>query len=199
MLWGSKSDDDDNTDSSSNGCVRVSGADIYYYGDITCENVLEFITKFKNTETELLKKAIDLPGYTPTITIHIKSDGGDVFAGLSAMDHVGAGKVKVHTVAEGLCASAATFMLMAGDKRMMLPNSCVLIHQLSSGVWGKFEDMKNEVANCEKFMAIITDIYKNNTNIPNKKLEEMMKKDIYLTSTECLRYGVIDSVYPDTA
>ena len=143
--------------------------------------------------------AIDFPVYTPVITIQIKSDGGDVFAGLSAMDHIAASQMEVHTVADGLCASAATFLLMGGSKRMMLPNACVLIHQLSSGFWGKFEDMKNELENCEKFMAIITNIYKEHTKIPTKKLDEMMKRDIHLTATECLKFSVIDDVYPGNA
>jgi len=198
MIWGSKTDDepviDDNGD-----CVRVIGTDIYYYGDIDDDNILEFITKFKKIEKDLLKRSIDLPGYTPTITIHIKSDGGDVFAGLSAMDHIASSRLDVNTVADGLCASAATFMLMGGDKRMMLPNACILIHQLSSSFWGKYEDMKNELQNCEKFMTIITNIYKEHTKIPPKKLDEMMKRDIHLTATECLRFSVIDEVYPGTA
>lgn len=199
MRWGSKSDDDQITDDSSGDCVRVLGTDMFYYGDIDDDNILEFITKFKKIERDLLKKAIDLPGYNPVITVHIKSDGGDVFAGLSAMDHIAASKLEVHTIADGLCASAATFMLMGGDKRMMLPNACVLIHQLSSGFWGKFEEMKNELENCEKFMAIITNIYREHTKIPPKKLDEMMKRDIHLTATECLRFSVIDEVYPGTS
>lgn len=198
MRWGNKVDDEDTT-SLDTECVKVSGTDIFYYGDIDDDNILEFITKFKKIEKDLLKKVIDLPGYNPVVTIHIKSDGGDVFAGLSAMDHIASSKLEVHTVANGLCASAATFILMGGTRRMMLPNACVLIHQLSSGFWGKFEDMKNELENCEKFMSIITNIYKKHTKIPLKKLDEMMKRDIHLTATECLKFSVIDDVYPGTA
>ena len=197
MLWGKVEDDETHHDADE--CVRVSGTDIFYYGDIDDDNILEFITKFKKIEKDLLKKVIDLPGYNPVVTIHIKSDGGDVFAGLSAMDHIASSKLEVHTVADGLCASAATFILMGGTKRMMLPNACVLIHQLSSGFWGKFEDMKNELENCERFMSIITNIYKKHTKIPSKKLDEMMKRDIHLTATECLKFSVIDDVYPGTA
>ena len=198
MLWGSKTDEEPTVDDNGD-CVRVIGTDMYYYGDIDDDNILEFITKFKKIEKDLLKRSIDFPGYTPTVTIHIKSDGGDVFAGLSAMDHISSSKLEIHTVADGLCASAATFMLMGGDKRMMLPNACVLIHQLSSSFWGKYEDMKNELKNCEKFMTIITNIYKEHTKIPSKKLDEMMKRDIHLTATECLRFSVIDEVYPGTS
>ena len=200
MRWGNKTDDDDSHPADiSDDCVRVLGTDIFYYGEIDVDNVLEFITKFKKIEKDLLKKAIDLPGYTPTVTIHINSDGGDVFAGLSAMDHISASKLKVITVADGMCASAATFMLMGGSTRMMLPNACVLIHQLSSGFWGKYEELKNELENCDKFMSIITDIYRRHTKIPPRKLDDMMKRDIHLTATECLKFGVIDEVYPGNA
>lgn len=199
MRWGNKVDDENTTEDLSDDCVKVFGTEIYFYGDIDDDNILEFITKFKKVEKDLLKKAIDLPGYNPVITIHIKSDGGDVFAGLSAMDHIASSKIEVHTVADGLCASAATFMLMGGTVRMMLPNSCVLIHQLSSEFWGKYEELKNELENCKKFMTIITNIYREHTKIPAKKLDEMMKQDIHLTATECLKYGVIDEVYPGSA
>ena len=56
--------------------VQVIGCDIYYYGDITRDNVLELITSTKKLEKELLKKAVDLDGYVPNINVHIHSDGG---------------------------------------------------------------------------------------------------------------------------
>jgi ATP-dependent protease ClpP protease subunit len=65
-----------------------------------------------------------------------------------------------------------------------------LIHQLSSGFWGKYEEIKDEVKTCEQLMKMIRQIYTEKTNIPPKKLKAMMKRDIYLSSQECVEYGI---------
>ena len=52
-------------------------------------------------------------------------------------------------------ASAATFMFLAGKKRFMSPNATVLIHQVSTSFWGKFEDLKDEVKNTTEIMKMI--------------------------------------------
>jgi ATP-dependent protease ClpP protease subunit len=77
---------DSDTEKEEYECVRVVGSEIYYYGDIDRESILEFIETYKKLEIDLLKKSIELPGYSPIIRVHICSDGGDVFAGMSAMD-----------------------------------------------------------------------------------------------------------------
>ena len=197
MRWVSKHDESDSEDECEETTegVRVAGTDIFYYGDITTEAVLELNTKLKKLERSLLKKAVDLPGYQPQVTIHINSGGGDIFAGLSAMDHVASCRVKVVTVADGLCASAATFLLMGGHRRMIHSSAYVLIHQLSSGFWGKYEEMKDELKSCEKFMSVIREVYERKANIPQKKLDNMMKRDIYLTSKECLKYEIVDELF----
>lgn len=190
----------DNDEEYNNESIKVINNNIYFYGDVDDENILEFNTKLYKLDKKLYKKHIELTGYDPEIIIHIKSDGGDIFAGLSAMDHISSCKCKVICVADGVCASSATFLLMGGDCRLIRPSAYVLIHQISSELWGKFEDMKDELKSCKKFMKIITNIYKKNTTIPEKKLKKMMKRDIYLTSKECLKFGIVSGYYqPSTA
>ena len=195
MKWKNKSQHDSDSEDDSdceceNECVRVNSTDIYFYGDVNNENILDLISDLKTLERKLLKKAVDLPGYNPVITLHIKSDGGDVYAGMSAMDHLEKMRIHVHTVAEGCCASAATFLLLGGHKRFVAKRCQLLIHQLSSGFWGKYEEIKDEVKTCEQLMKMIKQIYIEKTNIPPKKLKAMMKRDIYLSSQECVEYGI---------
>lgn len=192
MKWKSKSHEDSDSDDSDNenDSVRVDGTDIYFYGDVDNDNILELITQMRSMERKLLKRAIDLPGYTPTITLHIKSDGGDVYAGMSAMDHLEGMRINVRTIAEGCCASAATFLLLGGKERFVTKRCQVLIHQISSEFWGKYEELKDEIKTCDKLMNIIKKIYDEKTKIPSKKLKTMMKRDIYLTAEECVEYGI---------
>ena len=194
MRWdGSSKDDDESDDNSEN--IRVVDNDIFFYCDVDTDTILDLNTALNRLEKRLLKKSIDLPGYKPEINVHIKSNGGDIFAGLSGMDHISSCRLPVNTIADGICASAATFILMGGSKRYIRPSAYVLIHQLSSGFWGKYEDLKNELQSCEKFMKIIRGIYETRANIPVKTLNAMMKRDIYITAKECLRYEVVGEIY----
>lgn len=176
-------------------CVRVVGSEIYYYGDIDRESILEFIETYKKLEIDLLKKSIELPGYSPIIRVHICSDGGDVFAGMSAMDTLKQSRVKIETVAEGTCCSAATFMLLGGSRRMMGRHAHVLIHQISSGgFFGKYRDLKDEMGTCKKLMKSLKTLYKAETKIPKSKFKELMSRDVYLDSSECLTYGIVHAI-----
>jgi len=61
---------DTDSDTEDHEVVRVNGCDIYYYGEVDRENALEFLDVFKKLEVNLLKKAIELPGYTMSTTHH---------------------------------------------------------------------------------------------------------------------------------
>jgi len=174
--------------------VRVQGTDVFFYSGVNSASVSKLNIILKRLEKELLVKAIEYPGYEPNITIYIKSEGGDIFEGFSAMDHIDNCKVHTTTVADGCCASAATFMFLAGDRSIMNNHSFLLIHQISmDGLWGKYEEIKQEVENSDKFMETIKHIYREKTKIPSKKLDEFMKKDVYLTSGECQKYCVTNN------
>ena len=178
--------------------VRVQGSDIYFHCEVCELSVLELNMKLKNLETELLHKYIDL-GITrrPEIRIFIRSDGGDIHAGLSAMDCIKSiRRVKVRTIADGVCASAATFILLGGRSRHMMRNSYIMIHQLNmDGTWGKFEDYKDQLANLQQFMDRFREIYLSETFIPVEKLEEILKRDIYMNARKCLDWGIVDNLW----
>ena len=180
---------DEDTEETCN--VQVIGCDIYYYGDVTRDTVLDLITSTKKLEKELLKKAVDLDGYTPNINVHIHSDGGDLFSGMNAMDALRNTEVHVTTIAEGTCCSAATFMLLGGDRRLMGKHAHVMIHQLSTGFFGKFQELRDEMDTCKKLMKTMKSVYKAETNIPSDLFKELMKKDVYLDAEECIKYGIV--------
>jgi ATP-dependent protease ClpP protease subunit len=171
--------------------VQVIGTDIYYYGDVTRDTILKLITSTKKLEKELLKKAVDLDGYTPNINVHIHSDGGDLFSGMNAMDALRKTQVHVTTIAEGTCCSAATFILLGGDKRLMGKCAHVMIHQLSTGFFGKFQELRDEMDTCKKLMKTMKKVYKAETSIPKDIFKQLMKKDVYLNADECIKYQIV--------
>tara|TARA_B100001113_G_scaffold26388_1_gene19160 strand:+ start:2073 stop:2651 length:579 start_codon:yes stop_codon:yes gene_type:complete len=174
---------------------RVMGNEIFYCGEITDVDILEFIEDFKKLEIELLKKKAELIGYEPVIYVHICSEGGDLFAGISAMNIIEKSRVKVVTIAQGVCCSAATFLLLGGHERHIGKNAHVLIHQITTnGFWGKYEELKDEMKSCDKFMDMVIKTYKEKTTIPQKQFKKIMKRDMYLDAQECIKYNVVDSI-----
>ncbi len=174
---------------------RVMGNEIFYCGEITEVDILEFIEDFKKLEIELLKKKAELIGYEPVIHVHICSEGGDLFAGISAMNIIEKSRVKVVTIAQGVCCSAATFLLLGGHERRIGKNAHVLIHQITTnGFWGKYEELKDEMKSCDKFMDMVIKTYQEKTTIPQKQFKKIMKRDMYLDAQECIKYNVVDSI-----
>ena len=173
--------------------VKVQGGDIFYNGDVTDDNVSELIHKLHNVEKTLLKMAVDFEGYEPSIRLYINSDGGSIFAGLSAMDHIESCRVPVTTIADGMCASAATFLLLGGTTRLIKRNAFVLIHQMTVGMWGdyKFTELNEEMYNNKKIMRMLRKLYTDRTEISEKKLKALMTKDVLLSASKCIKYGVV--------
>lgn len=160
--------------------------EIYFYDDVSTQTVMRLNILLREMENE----------YTH-IVLYIHSGGGDLFSGLSAMDHIQSMRTPVHTVADGLCCSAATFIFLGGSKRFVKSHAHMLVHQISSeSGWVKFEDMKDEMKNLERLMQQVLSIYRERTNLPEKKLKRLMRHDMYLSPEQCVTYGIADELFP---
>ena len=186
--------EDETKEQEENDCIKVIGNELLFYGDVDRENTIEFVEKFKKLEIELLKKMAELVGYEPMIRVHIMSEGGDVYAGLNMMSVLERSRVKVVTIAQGACCSAATFVLLGGSERRMGRNAYLLIHQISTEMWGSFNDLKHELKSTDKLMKMLKDMYLSKTKIPEAKFKSLMKKDIYLPPDKCLKYGIVSEI-----
>ena len=171
-------------------CVKTIGNEIHFYGEISQENTLEFVEAFKKLEVQLLKHKADLIGYEPKIRVHIMSEGGDVYAGFALKNILEKSRVKVITIAQGACCSAATFMFLGGSERRIGANAYLLIHQISTEIWGEYRDLKHEMKNCDKLMKDLKKMYMEKTDIPDRKFKKLMKKDLYLSASKCLKYKI---------
>jgi len=126
--------------------------------------------------------------------LHINSYGGSVFAGFSSVDYIIGSKVPVVSVIDGCAASAATIMSVVADHRQINKHAYMLIHQLSSGMWGKYQDMKDDMENSDRLMKMIIDIYEEHTKIPKKELNKILKHDLWWDAETCLKYGLVDEI-----
>jgi ATP-dependent protease ClpP protease subunit len=71
----------------------------------------------------------------------------------------------------------------------------MLIHQLSGGYWGKYEEMEEDLDNSRKFMEKIYEIYEEHTKLKRSELKKILKKDEWWDYQTCLKYGLVDGVY----
>ena len=174
--------------------IAVHDNKIYFYAGVNRESAAEVNKKIDELQGKNLNLAHTLDIDYPPINIFINSGGGGVTSGLSIMDTILRAKVPVHTYVDGFCASAATFISVVGTKRYMSKNSYMLIHQLSSQLWGKYSEIEDEKKNLDLMMTTIKNIYRDYTKVPTKKLDEILKHDLMWDANTCLKYGMIDEI-----
>ena len=170
--------------------ITTKGNHIYFYEDIEKEQIIELINQIKDLEEKLLKIKFNYE-VQPIIKLHIYSNGGDAFMGLSIYDFLKTIKIPIYTYIDGFIASSATFLFLGGQKRFMTENSTILIHQLSTNFWGKFEDLVDEYKNTSELMKIIKNIYSHNTNMKKKQIDDLLKRELLLNCNESKKYGII--------
>jgi len=174
--------------------ISVHENKIYYYANVNRESAVELNKKIGELESKSLTLANNLDIDPPTLKILINSGGGSITAGISSMDTILRCKVPVETYVDGFSASAATFISVVGEKRFMSRNSYMLIHQLSSSLWGKYSEIEDEKKNLDLMMETIKNVYKEYTKVPMKKLDEILKHDLLWDANTCLKYRLIDEV-----
>jgi ATP-dependent protease ClpP protease subunit len=180
--------------STDNNIVEFSHNRIYFYSGVTRPKILQLNKGIFNLNINMLSKAGPLEYDPPPIKLHINSYGGSVFAGLSAVDYIKNSKIPVHTIIDGCAASAATLMSCVAERRYMHKNACMLVHQLSGMMWGKYQEMEDDFENSKMLMEKIKSIYKEHTKIPKKEMDNLLKHDLWWESEKCLEYGLVDEL-----
>jgi ATP-dependent Clp endopeptidase proteolytic subunit ClpP len=168
---------------------------IYFYSEVTRESIFELTMLIKEAEEESILTSYKLNIDDVPIYLHISSFGGSIYAAFNAIDIINACKVPVYTIIDGATASAGTLISIIGKKRYIRPNAHMLIHQLSSGCWGKMSEIEDEFKHLQELMDKIKQFYKDYTNIPKKELNELLKHDLWLSSDKCLKHGLVDEVW----
>lgn len=175
--------------------LQVPSNQVFFYDDITRGSIFNLIRNLDTVSKnlQLIKIHYNLPK-VPALELLINSEGGEVFSAFSAIDRIKASTVPVHTYVEGIAASAATLLSVVGHKRYIRKNSFMLIHQVSSGIWGNFQQIQDGAKNLDLLMKYIKNIYLTHTKIPENDLNEILKHDSYMDAEECLKYGLVDAI-----
>lgn len=194
-------DDDEELDDTSNAdkTILKENNHIYFHSEVNREAIFELITHIRKAEIEniVLAHKLNSDNDIP-IFLHINSFGGSVFDALTAIDVIQSCSIPIYTIIEGATASAGTLMSIVGKKRYIRPNAHMLIHQLSSGFWGKMNEIEDDFANNKQLMEKILDIYKKHASIPRKELNDILKHDLWWDADKCIQYGLVDEMWNRT-
>ena len=167
---------------------------VYFYSEVNRDSIYDLTVLINEIEEENKALAFKMKIDDIPIYLHINSYGGCVFSAFNIIDVIESCSVPIYSIVEGCAASAGTLMSVVCDKRYIRKNSYMLIHQLSSGCWGKMCEIEDEMENLTDFMEKIKQIYIDNTKIPKKELTELLKHDLWLNSDKCLKYSLADEI-----
>ncbi len=139
---------------------------------------------------------LDAEDKTKDIKFYINSPGGSVSAGLAIYDTMQYIKADVATICLGMAASMASVLLAAGakGKRMALPNSEVMIHQVMGGAEGQASDIKIQAEHILKTKDKLNKILALHTGQKVEKIEKDSDRDNWMIAEEAKKYGLIDTV-----
>ena len=130
------------------------------------------------------------------VSLYINSPGGSVYAGLAIYDTMQFIKPDVQTICVGIAMSMGALLLAAGaeGKRTALPNSKILIHQVSGGFQGQGTDIDIHARETINLNRRLEEIIAQHTNQPTEKVSKDMERDYYMTAEEAHEYGIVDNV-----
>lgn len=135
-------------------------------------------------------------GSKKAITLKINSPGGSVYEALAMVDRIRESKCQIITKCYGHAMSAAGLILAAGNKRYIGKNSWFMHHEISAGIMGSLSEMQQQLQQIDKEFYEWARALSEFTNTDKQFwIEEASKKDFYLSSSECILYGIVDDVF----
>lgn len=131
---------------------------------------------------------------TDEITVRINSPGGDVFDGIAILNALRGHKAKITTVVDGLAASAASFIAMAGDEVVMSRNSEMMIHDASNFCHGNAADMRACADDLDRVSGNIASVYAEKSGTDVEEWRVAMQTETWYSAQEAVDAGLADRV-----
>jgi len=178
--------------------VETSNNHIYFYSYVDSDRCLALIQQIRDLDNSLRNERLtrsipDSVERTP-IWLHINSMGGELLSAMAIADQLSSIDTPIYSIAEGLCASAATIISLSCDKKYITPMSFMLVHQFSSFMWGKHEEFKDEMKMQEMLMKTLVNFYCQKTSLEKKEVEEILKRDSWFSAEQCIEKGFVDGL-----
>lgn len=135
-------------------------------------------------------------GDVSTINLHINSPGGSVFEGIAIYNMLKQHKATVNTYVDGLAASIASVIAMAGDTIFMPRNSMLMIHNPWTMAVGNASDLRKQADELDTITksSVVTYLNKAGDKLDEETLKQLMDEETWLTADESIGYGLADEV-----
>lgn len=166
-------------------------ADLYLYIEIA-----NWGGGYAAHSAQSFKQELDNLGNVDTLNIYINSPGGDVFEGNTIMNMLKRKKCTKNVYIDGLAASIASVIAMAGDKIIMPSNSMMMIHNAWTYAAGNSHELRKLADDLDKVNTSIRQTYldKAGDKLDEEILTTLMDNETWLTAQECYDYGLCDQL-----
>nr|DAZ15576.1 MAG TPA: Putative ATP dependent Clp protease [Caudoviricetes sp.] len=128
------------------------------------------------------------------ITVWINSPGGDCVAAAQIYNMLTNYSGKVTVKIDGIAASAASVIAMAGDAVLVSPVSMMMIHNPATIAWGDSAEMQKAVAMLDEVKESIINAYEIKTGLDRKKLSKLMDAETWMDANSAVEYGFADGI-----
>lgn len=153
--------------------------DIIGYGDSSAEAVRAMIAKSDPSKP---------------LNVHINSDGGKAFDGFSIFNALKAHIAGVNVFVDGLAASAASVIAMAGTTITMGPMSFVMIHEAWTGVGGNKRDFRKMADLLENIDTVSIEQYAKRTKKEPEQIREWLEAETWFNAKQAVEHGIADAI-----
>lgn len=175
-----------------NWVKNEEGRTLYFDGYIAEDSWFEDDITPKKFKSELTSSEGD-------ISVWLNSPGGDVFAASQIYTMLKEYKGKVNVKIDGIAASAASVIAMAGSEILMSPVAMMMIHNPSTVIFGEASDLQSGIDMLSEVKESIINAYEQKTGLPRNKISKMMDAETWFSSQKAVELGFADKVlYEDT-
>ena len=140
------------------------------------------------------KDDLDALGGISNLDIYINSGGGDVLAGQAIHSMLKRHKAYKTVYIDGLAASIASVIAMAGDKIIMPKNASMMIHNAWTLIAGNKDDLRKMADDMEKIDAGIVATYAEKTGLDESEIVSLMNAETWFTADEAVKKGFADEI-----
>lgn len=166
--------------------------ELYLYGIIGPDDGLSWL--FDEISPKQFKEDLDALGDINVLRLYINSDGGDVFAAQAILSMLRRHQARKEVYIDGLAASAATIVAMAGDVIRIPRNAMMMIHNPWTWAVGEAKDFRHIADVLDQVRESIIAAYDERTGLDRERIAEMMDAETWMTGEEAVAYGFADEL-----
>ena len=128
------------------------------------------------------------------IDVHINSDGGDAFQGRTIYSLLASHPARISVHVDGIAASAASLIAMAGDEIIMADGSFMMIHEAWGAVRGRASDLRKRADTMDQVNETMAQTYAKRSGQPYKKVRQMMDEETWMEASVAKSLGFADTL-----